>query len=135
MTENPKSIIIIMSNYITERNEKMSNPEKRNFDLTDVTTENSYEKFHVEGNEAEALTDSYYELFKLLGADAVKILYTYCRGDKIDCPMKLYRAEYIADLVEKETDRRRRADIARHGGYALKFIESVIQKRKKTSEK
>ena len=49
--------------------------------------------------------------------------------------MKLYRAEYIADLVSQETDRRKRAEIARAGGYALKFIESIIQKRKKEGGK
>lgn len=49
--------------------------------------------------------------------------------------MKLYRAEYVADLAEQEKDRRKRAEIVRPGGYALKFIESLIQKRKKESEK
>lgn len=62
-------------------------------------------------------------------------LYDNYHGDKIDCPMKLYRAEYIADLAAQEKDRRKRAEIARAGGYALKFIESLIQKRRKESEK
>lgn len=87
------------------------------------------------GMEEQALTDRYYELYELLGAEAMMKLYENYRGDKIDCPMKLYRAEYIADLVSRETDRRRRAEIARSGGYALKFIESIINKRKKEREK
>lgn len=62
-------------------------------------------------------------------------LYDNYHGDKIDCPMKLYRAEYIADLAAQEKDRRKRAEIARAGGYALKFIESLIQKRRKESKK
>ena len=62
-------------------------------------------------------------------------LYDNYHGDKIDCPMKLYRAEYIADLAAQEKARRKRAEIARAGGYALKFIESLIQKRRKESEK
>ena len=62
-------------------------------------------------------------------------LYANYHGDKIDCPMKLYRAEYIADLAAQEKDRRKRAEIARTGGYALKFIESLIQKRRKESKK
>lgn len=62
-------------------------------------------------------------------------LYDNYHGDKIDCPMKLYRAEYIADLAAHEKDRRKRAEIARAGGYALKFIESLIQKRRKESKK
>ena len=94
-----------------------------------------YEAFHVEGNEAEALTDSYFELYQLLGAEAMLKLYKHYHGDKIDCPMKLYRAEYVADLAEQEKDRRKRAEIVRAGGYALKFIESLIQKRKNESEK
>lgn len=62
-------------------------------------------------------------------------LYANYHSDKIDCPMKLYRAEYIADLAAQEKDRRKRAEIARAGGYALKVIESLIQKRRKESKK
>ena len=93
-----------------------------------------YEAFHVDGNEAEALTDSYFELYRLLGTEAMLKLYKHYHGDKIDCPMKLYRAEYVADLAAQEKDRRKRAEIARTGGYALKFIESIIQKRKKEND-
>lgn len=93
------------------------------------------DKNYPTGEEQFALTDRYFELYDLLGAEAMLKLYDNYRGDKIECPMKLYRAEYIASLVEKEKDRRRRAEIARSGGYALKFIESIIQKRKKASEK
>ena len=77
----------------------------------------------------------YFELYELLGAEAMMKLYDHYHGDKIDCPMKLYRAEYVGDLAEQEKDRRKRAEIARAGGYALKFIESLIQKRRKESEK
>lgn len=98
------------------------------------TTEKNGTLFSA-GEEEQALTDRYYELYELLGAEAMMKLYENYRGDKIDCPMKLYRAEYIADLVSRETDRRRRAEIARSGGYALKFIESIINKRKKECEK
>lgn len=93
-----------------------------------------YEAFHVDGNEVEALTDSYFELYRLLGTEAMLKLYKHYHGDKIDCPMKLYRAEYVADLAAQEKDRRKRAEIARTGGYALKFIESIIQKRKKEND-
>ena len=93
-----------------------------------------YKAFHVEGNEAEALTDSYFELYQLLGAEAMLKLYKHYHGDKIDCPMKLYRAEYVADLAKQTTERRQRANIARAAGYSLKFIESVLQKRKKEDE-
>ena len=61
-------------------------------------------------------------------------LYKHYHGDKIDCPMKLYRAEYVADLAKQTTERRQRANIARAAGYSLKFIESVLQKRKREDE-
>ena len=61
-------------------------------------------------------------------------LYDHYHGDKIDCPMKLYRAEYVADLAKQSTESRQRANIARAAGYSLKFIESVLQKRKKEDE-
>ena len=40
-----------------------------------------YETFHVDGNEAEVLTDSYFELY--LGAEAMLKLYKHYHGDKI----------------------------------------------------
>lgn len=45
-------------------------------------------------------------------------LFTHFYGDKIDCPTRLYRAEFIVDLAKNEPDRRERAKIARAGGYS-----------------
>ena len=100
-----------------------------------MNNSNDFEAIFPEENEEKALTDRYFELYELLGAEAMMKLYDHYHGDKIDCPMKLYRAEYVADLAEQEKDRRKRAEIVHAGGYALKFIESLIQKRKKESEK
>ncbi len=99
-----------------------------------MNNSNDFEAIFPEENEEKALTDRYFELYELLGAEAMMKLYDHYHGDKIDCPMKLYRAEYVADLAEQEKDRRKRAEIARAGGYALKFIESIIQKRKKEND-
>ena len=105
-----------------------------NIDLDNINEEMIYQAFGVDGNEAEALNDSYLELFELIGRDAMLKLFKHFRGDKIDCPMKLYRPEFIADLAKQETDRRERAKIARAGGYTVKFIESVLSKRRKENE-
>ena len=105
-----------------------------NIDLDNINEEMIYEAFNVDGNEAEALNDSYLELFELVGRDAMLKLFKYFRGDKIDCPMRLYRPEFIADLAKQETDRRKRAKIARTGGYTVKFIEGVLSKRRKENE-
>lgn len=99
-----------------------------------MNNSNDFEAIFPEENEEKALTDRYFELYELLGAEAMMKLYDHYHGDKIDCPMKLYRAEYVADLAAQEKDRRKRAEIARTGGYALKFIESIIQKRKKEND-
>lgn len=103
-------------------------------DLDNISEEELYEVFGVEGNESDALNDSYLELFEIIGRDAMLKLFRYFRGDKIECPMKLYRPEFIADLAKQETDRRKRAKIARAGGYTAKFIESVLRKRRNESE-
>lgn len=105
-----------------------------NIDLDNINEESVYKAFNVDGNEAEALNDCYLELFELIGRDAMLKLFKYFRGDKIDCPMKLYRPEFIADLAKQETDRRERAKIARAGGYTVKFIEGVLSKRRKENE-
>lgn len=99
-------------------------------DLDNLTEECVYEAFEVDGNESDALNDIYLELFELIGRDAMLKLFKYYRGDKIDYPMRLYRSDYIADLVEQTSDRRERAKIARAGGYTIKFIEGLLSKRR-----
>ena len=103
-------------------------------DLDNANEEATYEAFGVDGNESEALNDNYLELFELIGRDGMLTLFKYFRGDKIDCPMRLYRPEFIADLAKQETDRRERAKIARAGGYTVKFIEGILRKRRDEGE-
>ena len=103
-------------------------------DLDNSTDEAIYEAFGVNGNESEALNDNYLELFELVGRDGMLKLFKYFRGDKIDCPMRLYRPEFIADLAKQTTDRRERAKIARAGGYTVKFIEGILRKRRDEGE-
>ena len=94
-----------------------------------MNNSNDFEAIFPEENEEKALTDRYFELYELLGAEAMMKLYDHYHGDKIDCPMKLYRAEYVADLAEQEKDRRTRAEIVSAGGNGPKFIARLIQKR------
>lgn len=98
---------------------------KKVYDGADSLNEETvYKAFNADGDEAETFNDSYLELFERVGRDAMLKLFKYFRGDKIDCPMKLYRPEFIADLVKQETDRRERAKIARAGGYTLEILLS-----------
>jgi hypothetical protein len=99
-------------------------------DFDNITDELVYEIFGVDGNEAEALSDAYLELYELIGKDAMLKLFKHFRGDKIDMPMRLYRPEYIADLAKGATGRRERAKIARAGGYSAKVIEGLLSKRR-----
>ena len=105
-----------------------------NIDFDKINDELVYEAFGVEGNEADALNDIYLELFELIGRDAMLKLFKHFRGDKIDCPMRLYRPEFIADLARTIADRRERAKIARAGGYSAKVIEAILNKRRKEVE-
>ncbi len=83
-----------------------------------------YQTIDVDENEAEDLNDSYLELFEVTGWDSMLKLFKYFRGGEIDCPMRLYRPEYIADLTKQETDRRERAKIARAGGYTVSLLRA-----------
>ena len=103
-------------------------------DFNTITDETVYELFNVNGNETEALNDIYLELFELLGRDAMLKIFKHFRGDKIDCPMRLYRPEFIADIAKPVTDRRDRAKIARAGGYSAKVIEGILTKRRKEND-
>jgi len=105
-----------------------------NIDFGNIDDEIIYETFKVEGSEAEALNDMYLELFELIGKDAMLKLFKYYRGDKIDCPMRLYRLEFVADIAKQVSDRRERAKIARAAGYSAKAIETMLSKRRKESE-
>ncbi len=103
-------------------------------DFDNISDEIVYDIFQVDGKEAEALCDTYLELYELIGRDAMLKLYTHFRGDKIDCPMRLYRPEFIADLAKGEPDRRERAKIARAGGYSARVIERLLSKRRQEAE-
>ena len=103
-------------------------------DFNNINDKIIYEAFHVEGNEAEALNDSYLELFELIGRDAMLKLFTHFHGDKIDCPRRLYRPEFIADLAKGETDRCERAKIARAGGDSARVMEGLLSKRRRENE-
>ena len=105
-----------------------------NIDLDNLNEEMVYEAFGGAGNEGEALNDIYLELFELIGRDGMLKLFKYFRGDKIDCPMRLYRPEFVADLAKQTTDRRERAKIARAAGYTGKFIETMLRKRRDEDE-
>ena len=104
-------------------------------DFNDIDDEKVYQIFNVDCKEAEALNDSYLELYELIGRDAMLKLFKHYRGDKIDLPMRIYRPEFIADLAKPVTDRRERAKIARAGGYSAKVIEGILYKRRKENEK
>ena len=103
-------------------------------DFGNIDDEVVYKLFKVEGNEAEALNDMYLELFELVGKEAMLKLFKYFRGDKIDCPMRLYRLEFIADIAKQIPDRRERAKIARAAGYSAKAIEGMLAKRKNEND-
>jgi hypothetical protein len=103
-------------------------------DFDNTNEELVYKAFGVDGNEAEALSDAYLELYELIGKDAMLKLHKHFRGDKIDCPMRLYRPEFIADLAKQSPDRRERAKIARAGGYSAKVIEGMLSKRRNDTE-
>ena len=105
-----------------------------NIDLDNLNEDVVYEAFGVDGNEGEALNDIYLELFELIGREGMLKLFKYFRGDKIDCPMRLYRPEFVADLAKQTTDRRERAKIARAAGYTVKFIETMLRTRREEDE-
>ncbi|WP_286081014.1 hypothetical protein [Parablautia intestinalis] len=56
-------------------------------DFNNINDKIIYEAVHVEGNEAEALNDSYLG-GELIGRDAMLKLFTHFHGDKIDCPVR-----------------------------------------------
>ena len=55
-------------------------------DLDNLNEESVYKLFNVDGHESEALSDSYLELYEIIGRDAMLKLFKYLRGDKINCP-------------------------------------------------
>ena len=70
-----------------------------NIDFDNITDEIIYELFETDGKESDALNDIYLELFELLGKESMLKIYKHYHGDKLDCPMRLYRPEFITDCV------------------------------------
>ena len=83
-------------------------------DFDNINDEIVYEAFQVDGREAEALSDSYLEIYEIIGRDAMLKLFKHYHGDKIDCPMRLYHPEFIADLAKSE-------NIGANGGYSARI--------------
>ena len=102
--------------------------------LDDLNEDDVYKAFEVDGKAGEALNDIYLELYELIGKEGMLKLFKYFRGDKIDCPMRLYRPEFVADLAKQTNDRRERAKIARAAGYTVKCIEGMLRKRHDENE-
>ena len=97
--------------------------------LDDLNEDDVYKAFEVDGNEGEALNDIYLELYELIGIEGMLKLFKYFRGDKIDCPMRLYRPEFVADLAKQTNDRRERAKIARAAVYTLNLFVVMLRTR------
>ena len=105
-----------------------------NIDFDNINDELVYQAFGVDGNEAIALNDIYLELFELLGREGMLKIFKHYRGDKIECPIRMYKPEFIVELASSVADRRDRAKLARAGGYTAKVIEGLLQKRKKEND-
>ena len=117
----------------TRRIQKMKNIEKYNYD--ELTDEVVYDVFEVSGHESQALSDTYFELFELIGKDAMLKLFKYYRGNKLDYPMRLYNLEFITELVEKIPNKKERAKIARVAGFSYKTIEKALTQKRKENKK
>ena len=101
-------------------------------DLSNIEEElNIYEAFGVDGNEAEALNDVYYELFELVGKEAMLKVFKSYSTSKLVLPKSLYRREFITELIGKETDKRERAKIAKAAKYPTNTIDKSLDKDKK----
>ena len=122
-------MLFVIDKFIRKRGDILIN-----IDFDNISDELVYRAFSVDGNEDEALNDIYLELFELIGRDAMLKLFKHYRGYKIECPMRLYRIEFIAAISKSVKDRRERAKIARAGGYSAKVIENMLCKRRGKNE-
>ena len=120
--------------YIEYEETEGGNTMSKKIDFNNISDEIIYDAFCVDGNEAEALADTYLELYELIGKEAMLKLYKHYRGDKLDLPMRMYRIEFVADLAKQAPDRRERAKISRAAGYTSKAIENHLSRRKQETE-
>ena len=74
------------------------------------------------------------ELFKLFGRDVMLKIFKHYRGGKIDCPIRLYRPEFVVNLAKNEKNKHERAKIARAAGYTVNPIEVMVSKSKKDNK-
>ena len=74
------------------------------------------------------MNDVYRELVDLIGYDNAMILYTYYKGQQITFPIKLFKPEYISEVLKKLYDGTNAKKLARAYGYSERWVKELIKK-------
>ena len=75
-----------------------------------------------------ALNDVYRKIADLIGCDNAVTLYKHFKGQQITFPVKLYKAEYIKELLKRQYDGTNARKLARTYGYSERWIKELVKK-------
>lgn len=76
----------------------------------------------------KALNEVYREMVDLVGYDNTMILYTHFKGQQVTFPIKLFRSDYIKEILKKQYDGTNAKSLARTYGYSERWIKELLKK-------
>ncbi|WP_312095361.1 Mor transcription activator family protein [Aminipila sp.] len=80
----------------------------------------------------ETLNDVYREIAELVGMDNMIKLYKFYKGQQVSFPTRIYRKEFLREVIEKHYDGTNAKDISRELGYSERWIKELAKRIKKT---
>ncbi len=91
-------------------------------------SKNNREAISIGSEEIKALNEVYREMVDLVGYDNTMILYTHFKGQQVTFPIKLFRSDYIKEILKKQYDGTNAKSLARTYGYSERWIKELLKK-------
>lgn len=82
----------------------------------------------------EGLVEIYNQIAEIIGLDNTEKLYEYLKGQQITFPMRLYKTEYIVEIVKKKYNGKNLKELAREVGYSERYLRSLLEKQSKLDD-
>ena len=78
--------------------------------------------------EIDALNDVYREIADLLGYDNALAIHAHFKGQQITFPVKLFKSEYVQELLKQQYNGKNAKKLAKTYGYSERWVKELIKK-------
>lgn len=107
----------------------LENLKENRYNLS-ITCKKGVERIEFSHLKKETLNDVYREIAELVGMDNMSKLYEFYRGQQVSFPTRLYRKEFLREVIEKKYDGTNAKEISRELGYSERWIKEVAKQIK-----